>query len=145
MPALVLATALAGCGGAPTDVRQRIAWFHDHANAGRFAEISREETLPQPFDKYMQRRTALGRMIRSTEAVVDRVSYQGIQLFTVHQNTEFERGHALETFRFRRDDHGLRLSSYNYQIGKRAWCPAITMSPTQCETEDAPAPMSAAR
>jgi hypothetical protein len=147
IPTLLLLTfAVAGCGGgAPTEVRQRIAWFHERANAGRFDEITREQTPSvRPFDKYMRRRTELGRMIRSTEMVVEDVTGY-FRVVTVHQDTEFERGHAIETFVFRMD-RGLRLSSYHYQVGKRVWCPVITLSPRmQCKFEDAPATLNASR
>ena len=145
LSALLLATIPAlGCGGAPADVRHKIAWFHENANAGRYAEITREAVWVTDLETFMQRRQALGRMIRSTEAAVDDVSGY-FRVMTVHQNTEFERGHALETFHFRIDEKGLRLSSYYYYVGKRFWCPAITLSRHQCEIEDAPAPLSAAR
>lgn len=133
---LLLTLVAAGCGGASEDVRQKIAWFHERANAGRYAEISREAVWVTDLPKFMQRRNALGRMIRSTEATVEDVSGY-FRVVVVHQNTEFERGHALETFYFRIDEHGFRLDSYYYQIGKRVWCPVITVWRTQCEIEDA--------
>jgi hypothetical protein len=136
-PAILLFTlAVAACGGAPEDVRQKIAWFHELANAGRYAEISREAVWVTDLPQFMQRRNALGRMIRSTEAGVEDVSGY-FRVITVHHNTVFERGHALETFHFRIDEHGLRLDSYYYQIGKRLWCPAIHVWLTQCEVENA--------
>ena len=148
LPALLLAAlAAVGCGGAPAEVRQRIAWFHERADAHDYAAISREAVWVTDLEKFMQRRNTLGRMIRSTEAIVEDVSgdtYGYFRVVTVHQNTEFERGHALETFHFRLE-HGVRLSSYHYHVGKRVWCPVITVWATQCEIEDAPATLSAAR
>jgi len=87
-------------------------------------------------------------MICSTEALVEDVSADGygpFRIVTVHQDTEFERGHAIETFLFRLE-RGVRLHSYTYQVGKRVRCPVIALSPRpQCRFEDAPASLSAAR
>jgi hypothetical protein len=146
LPALCLVTIVVmGCdGGAPADVRQKIAWFHELANSGRYAEITREAVWVSDLDNFMRRRIALGRMIRSTEAAVEDVTGY-FRVIIVHQNTEFERGHALERFTFRVDEKGLRLTSYYYYVGKRFWCPAITLSRLQCAIDDAPAAINAAR
>jgi len=142
--ALVLLTlTLTGCGGAaPWDVRERIAGFYQGNDAQRIAQIPPED---RPFDieTYMAKRTALGRMIRTTEA--DALTMYGhYTAVMVTHNTEFERGHVLEIFQYRLDDRGLRLVSYNYQIGKRLWCPLIGMR-SQCSVEDAPVTVTSRR
>jgi hypothetical protein len=145
LPALLLATVVAaGCDGTPAEVCQKIAWFHTRANAHQYAEITREAVWVTDLEKFMQRRNTLGRMIGSTEAGVEDVSGY-FRVITVHQNTEFERGYALETFRFRIDEKGLRLDSYHYQNGKRIRCPVIALSLAQCEIEDAPHVVNASR
>jgi hypothetical protein len=134
-----------GCGGAPADVRAKVALFQQRANAGQLAEIRREFTLaPSNFDNDMAARAKLGRMIRTTEAsVASGTSYA--RLVIVFQNTEFERGHALETFTFRVDGAEPRLERYFYQPGKRMWCPMIRIWAGSCSTEDVPATMTSLR
>jgi hypothetical protein len=143
---LVLSSVvLMGCGGAPADVRAKVALFQQRANAGELAEIRREFRLaPSSFDYDMAARAKLGRMNRTTEgSVMSGTSYA--QLVIVFYNTEFERGHALETFTFRVDSAEPQLERYFFQPGKRMWCPIITISAASCSTEDVPATMTSSR
>jgi hypothetical protein len=143
---LVLSSViLMGCGGAPADVRAKVALFQQRANAGQLAEIRRELRLaPSSFDYDMAARAKLGRMNRTTEAsVMSGTSYA--ELVIVFYNTEFERGHALETFTFRVDSAEPQLERYFFQPGKRMWCPMITISAASCSTEDVPATMTSSR
>ena len=143
---LVLSSVvLMGCGGAPADVRAKVALFQQRANAGQLAEIRREFRLaPGNLDNDMAARAKLGRMIRTTEAsVMSGTTYA--QLVIVFYNTEFERGHALETFSFRVDGGEPQLERYFSQPGKRMWCPMITISAASCSTEDVPATMTSSR
>ena len=136
---------LMGCGGASADVRAKVALFQSRANAGQLAEIRREFRLaPSNFDNDMAARAKLGRMIRTTEAsVMSGTTYA--QLVIVFYNTEFERGHALETFSFRVDGAEPQLERYFTQPGKRMWCPMIALSATSCSTEDVPATLTSSR
>ena len=140
------ALTLSACGGTPADIRARIKTFQDHANAGRLDEILREYTPGQSdFDKYMQRRRELGRMIHSSEAKTETVTWNGVTLVTVHHNTEFERGHAVEMFQVRIDGSGTRITTFNYNAGKKMWCPMLSLlASSQCSIEDAPKPTPAA-
>jgi hypothetical protein len=65
----------------------------------------------------------------------------------VFHNTEFEHGHALETFTFRVDGAEPQLARYFFQPGKRMWCPMITIwsAAASCSTEDVPATMTSSR
>ena len=140
---LLLTLTLTGCGDtAPSDVREKIAAFYQGNDAERIAQIPPEDR-PFNIETYMANRTALGRMIRTTEA--DALTMYGYYTAVmVTHNTEFERGHVLEIFQYRRDDTGLRLVAYNYQIGKRLWCPLIAMR-SQCSVEDAPVTVTSTR
>jgi hypothetical protein len=131
---LIAALALSAGGAASADIRARISAFHDHANGGRFDAIRRDyKPVQTDFDTYMRRRSELGRMIRTTEAKTETASGH-FRVVMVHHNTEFERGHALELFSFSIDDAGTRLASYSYQVGKKLWCPTITVSPTNARS-----------
>ena len=137
-----------GCGGAPADVRAKVALFQQRTTAGEFAEIREEwrtaHKTPLRFESDMAARAQLGRMIRTTEAsVISGTSYA--ELVIVYQNTEFERGHALETFSFRVDGAEPQLEGYSFQPGKRQWCPMITIWAGTCSTEDVPATMTSSR
>ena len=136
---------LMGCGGAPADIRAKVALLQQRANAGQLAEIRREFRLvPSNFDYDMTERAKLGRMIRTTEAsVISGTSYA--RLVIAFYNTEFERGHALETFSFRVDGAEPQLERYYSQPGKRMSCPTITISAGSCSTEDVPATMTSSR
>ena len=72
-------------------------------------------------------------MVATTEAKVELAHTTTV----VHHNTQFERGHALEVFFFKTDDAGTRLDMYNYQVGKRIWCPALAVT-SGCSIENAP-------
>lgn len=141
---LLLTLTLAGCAGSPpADLERRIAWFHEHANAGRYAEIRREYTpIHTDWEKYMGRRAELGRMVRTKMAAYGEVNGY-YRLISVSQNTEFERAVAVERFDFRLDETGTRLAAYQYLVGKRVWCPMITFAYSNCEYEDAPATVAA--
>jgi hypothetical protein len=132
-----------GCG-APADVRAKVALFQQRANASEYAEIRREydkaTLISSDFEHDMLARARLGRMIRTTEAsVMSGTSWA--ELVIVFQNTEFEHGHALETFTFRVDGAEPQLARYFFQPGKRMWCPMITIwsAAASCSTEDVPA------
>jgi hypothetical protein len=144
--ALMLSSVvLLGCGGAPADVRAKVALFQQRANAGQFGELRREfRTEPSGFDYDMAKRVGLGRMIRTTEAsAMSATSYARLSI--VYYNTEFERGHALETFSYRVDGAEPQLERYFFAPGKRMWCPMITIWASSCSTEDAPATMTSSR
>ena len=96
---------------------------------------------PLRFESDMAARAQLGRMIRTTEAsVVSGTSYA--ELVIVYQNTEFERGHALETFSFRVDGAEPQLEGYQFQPGQRMWCPMIA---TWANSWSFPATMTSSR
>ena len=120
-----------------------MAAFYQGNDAERIAQIPPEDR-PFNIETYMAKRTALGRMIRTTEADALTMYGQHATGVMVTHNTEFERGHVLEIFQYRRDDRGLRLVSYNYQIGKRYWCPLIAMR-SQCSVEDVPVTVTSTR
>ncbi len=144
---IVSALAFSACGGSPpADIRTRIKTFQDHANAGRLDEVLREYTPGQSdFSNYMRRRIELGRMLHTSEAKTETVTWNDVTLVTVHHNTEFERGFALELFQVRSDVSGIRLVTYNYSVGKRMWCPMLSLlASTQCSIEDAPKPTATA-
>ena len=141
---LLLTLTLTGCGGtAPADVREKIAAFYQGNDGERIAQIL-PENRPLDIGKHMAKRTALGRMIRTTEAYAMTMYGQHSTVVMVTHNTEFERGHVLDLFHYRLDDTGPRLLTYNYQIGKRYWCPLIRMG-SQCAVEDAPVIVTSTR
>ena len=143
------AIVLMGCG-APGDVRAKVALFQQRANASEYAEIRREydkaTLISSDFEHDMLARARLGRMIRTTEAAAMAVTAYA-PLVIVYNNTEFERGHALETFSFRVDGAEPQLERYFFQPGKRMWCPMITIwsAAASCSTEDVPATMTSSR
>src|SRR5262245_28312245 len=109
IPAIIVLTlAAAGCGGAPSGIRQRIAQFQENANAGRLPELpSNYENYPSQFEKHLSGRAKRGRMLDTTEAQARDVKWiqysgpgkRGRTLF-VHYNTRFEKGQAIEYFVF---------------------------------------------
>lgn len=138
-----------GCG-APADVRAKVALFQQRANASEYAEIRREynkaNLIGFDFERDMLARARLGRMIRTSEAAAVAMTAYA-PLVIVYNNTEFERGHALETFTFRVDGAEPQLERYFLQPGKRMWCPMITIwsAFASCSTEDVPATMTSSR
>lgn len=137
---------LMGCGGAPADVRAKVALFQQRVSAGEFEEIRNEwrtaHKTPLRFESDMAASAPLGRMIRTTEAWWQSgTSYA--PLVIVYHNTEFERGHALETFSFRVDGAEPQLEGYGFQPGMRMWCPMIAIWANSCSQErDVPATMT---
>lgn len=127
-----------GCGGAPPDVAAQIAAFHEQADAGRLDEIRRLRTRAD-WDKYMSVRAALlGRTVSSVPMQVFDVDAGDVRVVTVRSNTQFERGSAMETFKFvkGRQDSGVTLSVYDYDVRKRVVCPPVTLSPNRCWIEN---------
>jgi hypothetical protein len=145
MPALVVLTLAAGCGGAPSDIRQRIARFQAHANAGRLPELPVEYERSQAlFQQYLSVRAKLGRMLETTEASardIKWIQYGGPgkrgRTLVVYYNTRFEKGHAVEHFVFDVETAERRLSLYQFSAGKRMWCPTIPIFKNECSLEDA--------
>ena len=145
---IILTVGLTGCGGAPSDIRQRIATFQELANSGRFAEIARDfadADRPAYFEKSMGERAKLGRMIRTAEVETLIMSGHGRTGTVVQHNTEFERGYALETFTFLTDEAGARLTAYRYGVGTRLSCPLIPIFHGQCTVEEVPIVTTSAR
>jgi hypothetical protein len=129
---------VAGCGGAPSDIRDRIATFQQNANAGRLAEIHR--TYPEsakPNEYELAKRAGLGRMISTAEASVNTQAIDYGRVSVTH-NTRFERGEAIETFSFKIDEKGIHLTMYALTPGKRVKCPLLTRDVHSCWREDVP-------
>ena len=146
---LVLSSVvLMGCGGAPADVRAKVAVLQQRLSDGQLANIREEyrtaHKTPVMFEYDMGVRAKLGRPIRTTEA--DVMWARLGELVIVYHNTEFEGGeHAVETFSFQVGSAEPQLVGYWLQPGKRRWCPMITISAGSCSTEDVPATMTSSR
>jgi hypothetical protein len=140
------AVVLMGCGGAPADVRAKVTLFQQRVSAGEFEAIRDEwrkaHKTPLGFGSDMAASATLGQRLRTTEAWWQSVTAYA-PLVIVYNNTEFERGHALETFSFRVDGAEPQLEGYAFQPGMRMWCPMIALWPNSCSQErDVPRTMT---
>ena len=141
---LVLSSVvLVGCG-APADLRAKVALFQQRISDGQLAAVQREwrtahKNAPPNFEYDTGVRAKLGRMIRTTttEAFVSSGTKYA-ELVTFYQNTEFEGGHALETFTFRVDGAEPQLEAYGINLGMRISCPMIAISMASCSTDRVP-------
>jgi hypothetical protein len=147
---LIVVSGWRSCAArAPADARESVARFLDHANAGRIADLVTEykreyrggsasdaDVEARNLKFFLERRAALGRQVRTTEASAQELNGR-YRVVMVHHNTEFERGQGLEVFHFRIDEAGTRMSQYSFTPGKKVWCPTIKIWNSQCSVEDA--------
>ena len=110
-----------GCGERPGTSAQRSPFFSSAPtpvsmrksgsvyNTGRISLVSIWIATCSP------QSPASGSMIRSTEAAAMAVTAYA-PLVIVYNNTEFERGHALETFTFRVDSAEPQLERYFFNL-----------------------------